>query len=130
VDPVSDQPNSAGLDWVGRYEQVLDHLGEPVNPARYLVVARKAVIDATSVPIENLPLDTFDARTRFPLGWARLYRRSTAPKSDPTPVWLGRKLRGPGSSTLATTPHLTVADAARASVPSRRAPRKPKFQPV
>lgn len=75
---------SAGpaMEAVGRYEQVLDHLGEPVDPAHYLVLARKAVLDATSVPIENLPLDTFDARTRFALGWARLYRRSIAPKSE------------------------------------------------
>jgi putative DNA methylase len=75
---------SAGpaMEAVGRYSEVLDHLGEPVDPARYLVLARKAVIDATSVPIENLPLDTFDARTRFALGWARLYRRSVAPKSE------------------------------------------------
>jgi len=75
---------SAGpaMEAVGRYSEVLDHLGEEVDPARYLVLARKAVIDATSVPIENLPLDTFDARTRFALGWARLYRRSVAPKSE------------------------------------------------
>ena len=70
------------MEAVGRYSEVLDHLGEPVDPAHYLVVARKAVVDATSVPIENLPLDTFDARTRFALGWARLYRRSVAPKSE------------------------------------------------
>jgi putative DNA methylase len=75
---------SAGpaMEAVGRYEQVLDHVGEPVDSSHYLVVARKAVIDATSVPIENLPLDTFDARTRFALGWVRLYRRSVAPKSE------------------------------------------------
>ncbi len=75
---------SAGpaMEAVGRYSEVLDHLGELVAPARYLVIARKAVIDATSVPIENLPLDTFDAQTRFALGWARLYRRSVAPKSE------------------------------------------------
>jgi putative DNA methylase len=75
---------SAGpaMEAVGRYEQVLDHLGEPVAPEHYLVVARKAVVDASSVPIENLPLDTFDARTRFALGWARLYRRSVAAKSE------------------------------------------------
>ncbi len=75
---------SAGpaMEAVGRYEQVLDHLGDPVDPAHYLVVARKAVIDASSVPIENLPLDTFDARTRFALGWVRLYRRSVAAKSE------------------------------------------------
>jgi putative DNA methylase len=75
---------SAGpaMEAVGRYEHVLDHLGEPVDPAHYLVIARRAVGDATSVPIENLPLDTFDARTRFALGWVRLYRRSVAPKSE------------------------------------------------
>lgn len=75
---------SAGpaMEAVGRYSEVLDHLGEPVAPKDYLVLARKAVIDATSVPIENLPLDTFDARTRFALGWARLYRRTAAPKSE------------------------------------------------
>jgi putative DNA methylase len=75
---------SAGpaMEVVGRYEQVLDHVGEPVVPSHYLVVARRAVDDATSEPIENLPLDTFDARTRFALGWVRLYRRSVAPKSE------------------------------------------------
>jgi putative DNA methylase len=75
---------SAGpaMEAVGRYQQVLDHLGEPVDPATYLIIARKAVIDATSVPIENLPLDTFDARTRFALGWTRLYRRAAAAKSE------------------------------------------------
>lgn len=75
---------SAGpaMEAVGRYAGVLDHLGDPVDPAHYLVVARKAVIDATSVPVENLPLDTFDGRTRFALGWTRLYRRAVAPKSE------------------------------------------------
>jgi putative DNA methylase len=75
---------SAGpaMEAVGRYERVLDHLGEPVHPSHYLVVARRAVNDATSVPIDNLPLDTFDARTRFALSWIRLYRRSQAPKSE------------------------------------------------
>ena len=75
---------SAGpaMEAVGRYEQVLDHLGESVDASYYLVIARKTVVDASSVPIENLPLDTFDARTRFALGWARLYRRSAAPKSE------------------------------------------------
>lgn len=75
---------SAGpaMEAVGRYAEVLDHLGEPVEPTHYLVIARKTVIDATSVPIDNLPLDTFDARTRFALGWVRLYRRSVAAKSE------------------------------------------------
>jgi putative DNA methylase len=53
-----------------------------VAASHYLVVARKAVVDATSMPIEDLPLDTFDLRTRFALNWVRLYRRSVAPKSE------------------------------------------------
>ena len=32
--------------------------------------------------IDHLPLETFDVRTRFALSWARLYRRSVAPKSE------------------------------------------------
>lgn len=82
--PTDQRMASAGpaMEAVGRYVQVLDHLGEPVDPAQYLIVARKAVIDATSMPIEDLPLDTFDARTRFALDWVQLYRRAVAPKSE------------------------------------------------
>ena len=69
---------SAGpaMEAVGRYEQVLNHLGDPVDPAHYLVVARRAVEEAAAVVIDHLPLETFDVRTRFALSWARLYRRS------------------------------------------------------
>jgi putative DNA methylase len=75
---------SAGpaMEAVGRYEQVLNHLGDPVDPSHYLVVARRAVEEAASVVIDHLPLETFDVRTRFALSWARLYRRSVAPKSE------------------------------------------------
>jgi putative DNA methylase len=75
---------SAGpaMEAVGRYEQVLNHLGDPVDPAHYLVVARRAVEEAAAVVIDHLPLETFDVRTRFALSWARLYRRSVAAKSE------------------------------------------------
>lgn len=75
---------SAGpaMEVVGRYEQVLDHVGDPVEPSHYLIVARKAVGDAAAVLVDNLPLDTFDARTRFALSWVRLYRRTVAAKSE------------------------------------------------
>ena len=64
---------SAGpaMEAVGRYEQVLNHLGDPVDPAHYLVVARRAVEEAAAVVIDHLPLETFDVRTRFALSWAR-----------------------------------------------------------
>ena len=75
---------SAGpaMEAVGRYAEVLNHLGDPVNPAHYLVVARRAVEEAAAVVIDHLPLETFDMRTRFALSWARLYRRSVAAKSE------------------------------------------------
>jgi putative DNA methylase len=75
---------SAGpaMEAVGRYEQVLNHLGDPVDPSHYLVVARRAVEEAAAIEIDHLPLETFDARTRFALSWARYYRRSVAPKSE------------------------------------------------
>ncbi len=75
---------SAGpaMEAVGRYEQVLNHLGDPVDPSHYLVVARRAVEEAAAIEIDHRPLETFDARTRFALSWARYYRRSVAPKSE------------------------------------------------
>lgn len=75
---------SAGpaMEIVGRYSEVLDHLGEPVDPERYLLVARRAVDEAAAIEIDHLPLETFDLRTRFALSWVRDYRRVPAPKSD------------------------------------------------
>lgn len=75
---------SAGpaMEVVGRYSVVLDNLGNPVEPDRYLLVARRAVEEAASIEIDHLPLETFDARTRFALSWVRLYGRAVAPKSE------------------------------------------------
>jgi putative DNA methylase len=75
---------SAGpaMEVAGRYGEILNHLGNPVDPSIYLVVARRAVEEAAAVVIDELPLETFDVRTRFALSWARLYRRSVAPKSE------------------------------------------------
>jgi hypothetical protein len=70
------------MEAVGRYAEVLNHLGNPVDPSHYLVVARRAVEEAAAVVIDHLPLETFDMRTRFALSWVRLYRRSVAPKSE------------------------------------------------
>jgi adenine-specific DNA methylase len=75
---------SAGpaMEVVGQYREVLDALGEPVAPDRYLLVARRAVEEAAAIKVDTLPLEAFDARTRFALGWVRLYARSVAPKSE------------------------------------------------
>ena len=75
---------SAGpaMEVVGRYSAVLDQLGEAIDTGRYLVLARRAVEEAAAIKIEDLPLETFDARTRFALFWVRLYGRGAAPKSE------------------------------------------------
>jgi adenine-specific DNA methylase len=75
---------SAGpaMEVVGHYSAVLDQLGEPIDTTRYLVLARRAVEEAAAIKIEDLPLETFDARSRFALFWVRLYGRGLAPKSE------------------------------------------------
>lgn len=75
---------SAGpaMEVVGRYSQVLDITGERVDPADYLVVARRAVRENAKVEIDHQPLDTFDARTRFALWWVKLFGKTATAKSE------------------------------------------------
>ncbi len=70
------------MEVVGRYSEVLDSRGEPVDIYTFLPLARAAVQEAMAVEIDHRPLDTFDARTRFALWWARLYGRQPQPKSE------------------------------------------------
>ncbi|MFF0831614.1 DUF1156 domain-containing protein [Streptomyces sp. NPDC003344] len=75
---------SAGpaMEVTGRYSRILDVTGNEVGLERFLIVARKAVQDAADIKVVSLPLDSFDARTRFALWWVRLYGRQLAPKSE------------------------------------------------
>lgn len=75
---------SAGpaMEVVGRYSQVVDITGERVDPADYLVVARRAVRENAKVEIDHQPLDTFDARTRFALWWVKLFGKTETAKSE------------------------------------------------
>lgn len=75
---------SAGpaMEVVGRYSEVLDKSGSPVDLDRYLPLARRFVEEAADIRIDTLPLETFDARTRFALFWARLYGRGAAASSE------------------------------------------------
>jgi putative DNA methylase len=70
------------MEVVGRYAQVSDAKGEPVDISTFLPLARAAVQEAMAVEISHQPLDTFDARTRFALWWIRLYGRQPQPKSE------------------------------------------------
>jgi putative DNA methylase len=75
---------SAGpaMEVVGRYSQVLDKVGNPVALDRYLPLARQMVQEAADIRIDDLPLGTFDERTRFALFWAKVFGRSVAPGSE------------------------------------------------
>ena len=70
------------MEIVGRYEQVLDKTGNPVDLARYLPLARRIVQEIAAISIEGLPLETFDVRSMFALSWARQYGRRAAPGSE------------------------------------------------
>lgn len=70
------------MEAVGRYSEVLDAKGDPVDIYTFLPLARAAVQEAMAVEINHEPLDTFDARTRFALWWVRLYGRQAQAKSE------------------------------------------------
>jgi len=70
------------MEVLGRYERVLRPDGTVVEIDHYLSLARRTVQDVAAIKVDGLPLETFDARTRFALFWARLYSRQLAPKSE------------------------------------------------
>ena len=70
------------MEVVGRYRQVLDKAGNPVDLTRYLPLARRIVQEIAAVSIDGLPLETFDVRSMFALSWARQYGRQAAPGSE------------------------------------------------
>ena len=72
------------MEVFGRYSSILVPDGTAEGLDRYLTHARQAVRCATTPTLDQLHLETFDARTRFAVSWA------TAP-------------RPPASRTSATT---------------------------
>lgn len=70
------------MEVYGRYDKILQPSGEQVDLDRYLTLARTAVRDATALKLDELPLETFDAATRFAVFWHRLYSRSDVPKGE------------------------------------------------
>lgn len=70
------------MEVVGRYREVLDAKGDPVDIYTFLPLARAAVQEAMAVEINHQPLETFDARTRFALWWIQLYGRQGQAKSE------------------------------------------------
>lgn len=70
------------MEVVGRYSEVLDSKGEPVDIYTFLPLSRAAVQAAMAVEVDHHPLETFDVRTRFALWWVRLYGRQVQSKSE------------------------------------------------
>lgn len=70
------------LEVVGRYSEVLDKRGQPVDLNRYLPLARQAVTEAHNLSFDSLPLDTFDQKTRFALEWVRSHGRRVQAASE------------------------------------------------
>jgi putative DNA methylase len=56
--------------------------GTTADLDRYLTLSRAAVRDATALRLDELPLETFDAPTRFAVFWQRLYGRGDVPKGE------------------------------------------------
>ncbi|WP_339131486.1 DUF1156 domain-containing protein [Streptomyces sp. f51] len=70
------------MEVYGRYAKILKPDGTQAELDRYLTLARAAVRDATALKLDELPLETFDAPTRFAVFWQRLFARSDVPKGE------------------------------------------------
>lgn len=70
------------MEVYGRYERVIQPDGTVAPLERYLTLARTAVRDAMALKLEEIPLETFDALTRFAVFWMRLYGRTNVPKGE------------------------------------------------
>lgn len=70
------------MEVYGRYSKILKPDGSQAGLDRYLTLARTAVRDATALKLDELPLETFDAPTRFAVFWQRLYARTDVPKGE------------------------------------------------
>lgn len=70
------------MEVYGRYSSVLNPDGTDADLDRYLTIARKAVRDAMRLRVDELPLETFDAITRFSVFWLRAKGRIEVPKGE------------------------------------------------
>jgi putative DNA methylase len=70
------------MEVYGRYSRVLNPNGTDAGLDRYLNIARRTVRDAMRLRIDELPLETFDATTRFAVFWLRAKGRAEVPKGE------------------------------------------------
>jgi len=70
------------MEVYGCYSQVINPDGSDADLDRYLNIARRAVRDAMRLRVDELPLETFDAVTRFAVFWLRAKGRAEVPKGE------------------------------------------------
>ncbi len=70
------------MEVYGRYSRVLNPDGSIADLDHYLALARRAVRDAMRLRVDELPLETFDAITRFAIFWLRAKKRGEVPKGE------------------------------------------------
>lgn len=70
------------MEVYGLYSRVLNPDGTDAELDRYLTIARRAVRDAMRLRVDELPLETFDATTRFAVFWLRAKGRGEVPKGE------------------------------------------------
>lgn len=70
------------MEVYGRYSRVINPDGTDADLDRYLNIARRAVRDAMRLRVDELPLETFDAVTRFAVFWLRAKGRAEVPKGE------------------------------------------------
>ncbi|MGW7071955.1 hypothetical protein ACWGII_41580 [Streptomyces sp. NPDC054855] len=59
------------MEVYGRYSTVIQPDGESAPLERYLTLARRCVREATALRLDRIPIETFDAITRFAVFWMR-----------------------------------------------------------
>lgn len=82
---LSDQMMAAygpAMEVYGRYSKVIQPDGETAPLERYLTLARRCVREATALRLDEIPIETFDAITRFAVFWMRMYGRTIVPKGE------------------------------------------------
>ena len=70
------------MEVYGRHSRVLNPDGTDADLDRYLNIARRTVRDAMRLRVDKLPLESFDATTRFAIFWLRAKGRAEVPKGE------------------------------------------------
>ena len=70
------------MEVYGRYSRILNPDGSNADLDHYLALARRSVRDAMRLRVDELPLETFDAITRFVIFWLRAKGRAEVPKGE------------------------------------------------